>query len=309
MKEAYYFSHDTNAIQDPKLMALLKSCGLAGIGMYWILIEVLHQQDDGTITEDELKTYIDFYTQFDGAGIGEHEQNQANKLHIEQMLIKCSALVKQNGKVFSKRVLDNKKLRDEISQKRSEAGKASGLKRAKNQSFITQKLTSVQQMFNKNEQTATKEIKGKEIKIKESEYITPIKENMIFQISQLESELLNAFTWIESTAKYLNTTPENIKSHIPEFVQYLPAIGETEKDLKDAQSHFTHWFNKKFKTKAAGSSHELLNDQLWIEQVANKYQTTPELIKRNFKQFTEAGSLPSTIKETKIAFINWYKNK
>ncbi len=44
MKDAYYFPHDSNASQDPKCSALLKDFGFRGYGIYWALIELLHEQ-------------------------------------------------------------------------------------------------------------------------------------------------------------------------------------------------------------------------------------------------------------------------
>ena len=64
-KEAYYFPHDNNAIQDPKMMTLLYECGLMGVGLYWIVIEILHQQESGMITAEELTRFVNFYSSHD----------------------------------------------------------------------------------------------------------------------------------------------------------------------------------------------------------------------------------------------------
>lgn len=45
MKDTYYFSHDFNARSDPKLQEVLFEHGVAGIGIYWILIENLYEQN------------------------------------------------------------------------------------------------------------------------------------------------------------------------------------------------------------------------------------------------------------------------
>lgn len=55
-KEAYYFSHDSNARNDPKILSLLQKEGWAGYGLYWALIEML--RDD---PEYRLKTQYDVY--------------------------------------------------------------------------------------------------------------------------------------------------------------------------------------------------------------------------------------------------------
>lgn len=42
---AYYFKHDDNARRDPKITRLLRIRGMKGYGIYWALIEILHEQN------------------------------------------------------------------------------------------------------------------------------------------------------------------------------------------------------------------------------------------------------------------------
>ena len=44
MKDAYYFSHDSNAKDDPKCVLLIEQLGLEGYGIFWVLIETLRDQ-------------------------------------------------------------------------------------------------------------------------------------------------------------------------------------------------------------------------------------------------------------------------
>ena len=44
MKETYYFPHDYNARQDPKMQDVMAHHGVAGIGIYWCLVEMLYEQ-------------------------------------------------------------------------------------------------------------------------------------------------------------------------------------------------------------------------------------------------------------------------
>ncbi len=44
MKDAYYFSHDSNAKDDPKCIMLIEQLGLEGYGIFWILVETLRDQ-------------------------------------------------------------------------------------------------------------------------------------------------------------------------------------------------------------------------------------------------------------------------
>lgn len=45
MKDACYFSHDSNARNDPKILAMRAVFGMEGYGRYWCLIEILRDED------------------------------------------------------------------------------------------------------------------------------------------------------------------------------------------------------------------------------------------------------------------------
>lgn len=44
-KDAYWFKHDCNASNDPKLLSIRHIHGWAGAGMYWALVEILREQE------------------------------------------------------------------------------------------------------------------------------------------------------------------------------------------------------------------------------------------------------------------------
>ena len=44
MKETFYFAHDYNARNDPKLQYVLFDLGVEGIGVFWCIIEQLYEQ-------------------------------------------------------------------------------------------------------------------------------------------------------------------------------------------------------------------------------------------------------------------------
>lgn len=52
-KEAYYFSHDSNAHNDTKILSMVCDYGMAGYGMYWVLIENLRDQSDFRLKHDK----------------------------------------------------------------------------------------------------------------------------------------------------------------------------------------------------------------------------------------------------------------
>ncbi len=163
-KETFYFPHDFNATNDPKIVRLISACGMEGLGIYWTIIEILHQQTDGKISEEEFSGYIRFYI---------HDEQKATS--VEQVLNKTQLLFIEDGFVSCRRVLENKKMRKSISESRSLAGKLSGIARSK-PSINTEKKevrTLVQNKRTFVEQNATKERKGKERKEEREEEKTP----------------------------------------------------------------------------------------------------------------------------------------
>jgi uncharacterized protein YdaU (DUF1376 family) len=81
MKETYFFSHDYNARQDPKMQEVLMDYGVAGIGIYWCIIEQLYEQGGRIalasikaiafalhVSQDDVRSIVLNYGLFDNDG-------------------------------------------------------------------------------------------------------------------------------------------------------------------------------------------------------------------------------------------------
>ncbi len=145
-KDTFYFSHDYATTNDPKIQALLSKYGARGYGLYWRLVEILHEQSEHKI---ELKPY--FYEALSGTF---REDVKVIKEILTYCVEICELFIKEEGFIYSNRVLNNIEKRDKIKEARSLAGKRSAEIRSKS---TQQKQTIV-------EQIPTKESKGKEIK-------------------------------------------------------------------------------------------------------------------------------------------------
>ena len=44
-KDTYFFSHDAHARRDPKMIAMMSIYGVKGYGFFWILVEMMREQD------------------------------------------------------------------------------------------------------------------------------------------------------------------------------------------------------------------------------------------------------------------------
>ena len=52
-KDAYYFSHDSNARNDIKVKAMIAKYGYEGYGMYWVVVEMLRETKDYELPLEE----------------------------------------------------------------------------------------------------------------------------------------------------------------------------------------------------------------------------------------------------------------
>lgn len=148
MKDTYYFQHDYNSSNDPKISALIGDFGPAGYGIWWQIVELLHQEEDHELDQ---KQYI--YKAI-------AKQIGADAKQVEDLVNACindyELLKAEDGKFYSYRVKRNIEKRQEISYKRSKAGKKGA---------IAKQVLSKSQAS--DEQNQAKERKGKEIKGKE----------------------------------------------------------------------------------------------------------------------------------------------
>lgn len=104
-KEAYYFSHDYGARNDPKLQKVLMKLGQEGKGVYWDLIEILFEEG-GKLLLSECESYA-FALRVD--------------LKVIQSLINDFELFKKDNIYFwSNSVLKRLEIRENKSIKASE---------------------------------------------------------------------------------------------------------------------------------------------------------------------------------------------
>ena len=119
-KDAYFFSHDCNARNDPKILALRSVYGAEGYGVYFMLVEILREQPDYKLAVNK---YI-------WSTLAMQMQVEASKL--EQIINDCCTEFSENGNtllvndgkyLFSASLLRRMGKVDDISNLRREAAK------------------------------------------------------------------------------------------------------------------------------------------------------------------------------------------
>lgn len=150
-KESYYFQHDYEPTSDPKIIALIGEHGAVGYGVFWRIVEMLHSDAEHRLPK---KKYI-------FSAIAKQMLTSVEQIStiVNYATDVCELFISDENYIISERVNRNFNKRNDISTKRSEAGKRSASMRSNK---IEQVLTSVQQ-------NSTNANKGKEIKIKRKE--------------------------------------------------------------------------------------------------------------------------------------------
>ena len=174
-RDVYYFSHDVNASNDPKIIVMKELCGVIAYAWWWILIEQLAVQEDYKLPMDKITFTglgIAFGMKQNEANASSNEanasSNEANASKTKQaeafinLLINECELLETDGEYFwspslVRRNLLRKNKQVEISRKRSEAGRLGGLKSAEQRS-------KTKQMLQANEANEANQAKGKERK-------------------------------------------------------------------------------------------------------------------------------------------------
>lgn len=250
-KETYYFSHDSNARNDDKIIAVRMRHGAEGYGIYFMILERLMESTNYMSVKDY--NIIAFDLRVDASKI---------KSIIEDFGL---FVFTEDGKYFYSVSFNRRMIPlDNMREQRRLAGKKSAEKRAKNGS----NSTTVQRPLPEN---PTKESKVKENikKEREKEKTSPSIPDIF---SFTEKSLEECFDELKANQSWKETFCMNIrirdKTFMPaDFDQYLQSFfrklaneGETKKAPKDAMSHFARWLDIELKNKKDGKTNQKGSD-------------------------------------------------
>lgn len=176
-KDAYYFSHDSNARNDIKLVRLRRKFGWEGYGYYWAIIESLREQGD---YELEINSIPDL----------------AFELHMEEDKLRAviydfELFIINEHTFHSKRLKRSMAQYNERKQKLSEAGKRGNDKRWNSKTSEDMAIATRSQ--GDSHPIALKKMKEKEIKEKVKEFVTLAPA----EIKQLQNSYgVEAYEWM-----------------------------------------------------------------------------------------------------------------
>ena len=124
MKDAYYFSHDSNARNDQRLMKVRMKYGMEGYGIYFGIIEILREQAEYTLAFNDLES-ISFDLRVDLE-------------KIEDVVSNYDLFVIDGHSMFySKSLKKRMEKLDLIKQKRVNAGRIGGKRKASDKHLLS----------------------------------------------------------------------------------------------------------------------------------------------------------------------------
>lgn len=260
-RDVYYFSHDVNASNDPKIIVMKELCGVIAYAWWWILIEQLAVQEDYKLPMDKIT--------FTGLGIAfGMKQNEANASKTKQaeafinLLINECELLETDGEYFwspslVRRNLLRKNKQVEISRKRSEAGRLGGLKSAEQRS-------KTKQMLQANEANQANQAKGKERKGNIYSYSY----NETYENEKSDKEILFMFNdeskkydpyknvfkiYMNDVGEISSVTKEKLECLVNDFGEneVINAISKSSEVGKASIAYITAVLNNKIREEAA----------------------------------------------------------
>lgn len=234
MKKTYYFQHDYNARNDPKLQAVMIKYGLAGIGAFWCIVEMLYEQD-GTLPITSIPSIA--YT-----------------LHADEEMLKnivCKMdLFECNKKFFwSRSVRKRLGIINEISDIRRKAAEKRWKSSKKSDANAMQMQCKSNAKAQNNDANAMqteckcnaikeKEIKGNDIKEYNDNNTDSARDA---REEELQHQFLsNTIVW-EQLAMRSHKSSSELKMMFEDFKADCQIRLTQHEDLRDLQRHFADW--------------------------------------------------------------------
>jgi hypothetical protein len=227
-KDAYYFSHDSNARQDPKILGMRSIYGSEGYGWYWIIIEMLREQHDYKV---KINKYV-----WNAIAMQLQCTPEKAKSFVEDCINEFELLVTDAEYFWSKSLLIRMIAKDEKSEN---AKKAAEARWSKDQSHKASKQSQTKRnavaMHSHSKSNANKEEESKEEESKEEEISNPT-ENLEVIKNQLRLLTIECglkgvgIDGLETIYTYIGQVePEVIekaikkaeKKHVPYFVTII----------------------------------------------------------------------------------------
>ena len=219
MKDAYYFSHDSNAKDDPKCVLLIEQLGMEGYGIYWMLVETLRDQPNYK------------YPVILIPALARRYNTTAEK--VKTVVFNYSLFVIENDEFF---FTDSLIRRMEKLEDKREKARNAGIASAK--ARLNPKPTNVEHPLNDcSTSKVNKSIvnENKENESKENEFF--------FKFADIE-KMKGTRQYIENCQQIFNISESEVKNNLDKFWLEKQHTGELERSQNEVFGHFKNWLKK-----------------------------------------------------------------
>jgi hypothetical protein len=160
-KDVYYFSHDCNARNDEKILAMRSVYGLEGYAMFFMIVEIMREQNQYKL---EMNKYI-----WSTLAMQMHTEASKVQKFVEDCINEFQLFVLKDEFLYSESLIKRMNLFKEISEIRSEAAKKRWEKANSMQNECKSNANALQNDANKNKLDKTKLKKNKKEDINNSD--------------------------------------------------------------------------------------------------------------------------------------------
>jgi dGTP triphosphohydrolase len=242
-KEAYYFSHDSNAKDDPKILQLRMEMGWEGYGLFWAIIEMLRNESDFRMR-----------THYKGIAFA----LQTHEDCIKKLINEFDLFELDEQYFWSESLLKRMELKEERSEKARESAKKRWNRDIDANAMRTHSERNADAMQLK--ESKVKEIKVNETKVNEDSH------NAIFR------QLWNNNIWLEGLAMNWKADLTEVKNHLNTFRQECILKADFKENEKLAKEHFFNWVKRGNPVQKKESKGKNVFDELYEDLQKQKHQ-------------------------------------
>ena len=222
-KDAYYFPHDSNSRHDQKMTAMRSKYKCEGYGWYWILIEILREQEGYKLPINDKFSFHSLA----------HEM-QTDIERVKEYINDCIDiydLLKSDGEsIWSNSLLKRMVKVEEKRQQAIDAANKRWGKREQSVSNATAKQSKVKESKVKSSSVGISVLSDKKLWAEFSKEIQESEEFLFLTTKAVESERLKAIDWLKSVGK----TYKNYKSFFKNWLR-RKIDAENPQDKDDLQ--------------------------------------------------------------------------
>ena len=159
-KKTSYFSHDSNARNDEKILAVRMRLGAEGYGIYFMLIERLRDESDYTSVKDYNMIAFDLRV-------------SAEKVKSVVEDFGLFSFTDNGKRFFSESFMERMQFKDELSSKNSENGRKGALKRWNNNKKMANAINKNGEAITTPQNFIASKVKESKVKKEEDPPLSP----------------------------------------------------------------------------------------------------------------------------------------